>query len=234
MSQAQRFTFDREFDRDRPGSGKTAQPKRALSVEEIEAIKADAFREGAKAAEAEAAKRTVEELVALTGKLGALLSALDEVTRPARAEAIKLAYLMARKLARALVEAQPEAEVMALIGQCIEEQRSEPNIVIRVNDGLLEAVKAEAVRLSQEHSFMGRVLVIGEPQIAAGNCSVEWANGGLERDFGALVTAMDEIVQTYLHAGEMDDPKFLDRLKSLELKSLEDGPSTTAPEVGGK
>jgi flagellar assembly protein FliH len=203
MSRAQRFTFDHEFGRDGVSAKKAVPLKHTLSQDEFKAVKAAAFAEGTKAAEAEAAKQAAQQLADLNAQLGALGKALDEAMRPARAEAIKLAYLIARKLAQSLVEARPQAEIEALIGQCLEQERSEPNIVIRVHDGLLDAVKAEAAKLSKERSFTGRLIVIGEPQIPAGNCTIEWANGGLERDIEKQLSAVDEIIRTYLHAEGM-------------------------------
>jgi flagellar assembly protein FliH len=229
MSQSQPFTFDREFARDGARGKKAAHLKHTLTQDELQAIKDEAFRAGSKSAEAEAAKRMAAELNVLNERLAALCQSLDESMRAAHAEAIKLAYLIARKLAVSLVEARPAAEIEALIGKCLEEQRSEPNIVIRVHDGLLDAVKARAAALSSEHSFTGRVLVIGEPQIVAGNCTIEWANGGVERDLHAQVAAVDEIVRTYLHAEGMDDPDFADRLAPAEGQA-----SATAPLDGGK
>jgi flagellar assembly protein FliH len=222
MSGAQRFTFDREFGRDGTRSKKAVPLKHTLSQDELQAIKAEAFAEGTKAAEAEAAKQAA-------ARLDALCNGLDEAMRPARAEAIKLAYLIARKLAQTLVEARPQAEIEALIGQCLEDQRSEPNIVIRVQDRVLDAVKAEAAKLSKERSFTGRVLVIGEPQIAAGDCTIEWANGGLERDFKKQLSAVDEIIRTYLHAEGMDGADVSDRPATAEKTQ-----SAPAPMDGGK
>lgn len=229
MAEAQRFTFDREFGRNGQSAKMTAPLKCTLSNQELEAIKQAAFQEGVKAAEAQSAGRAAEELGALVTKLGALCDGLDEATRGARAEAIKLAYLIARRLAPSLIAARPEAEIESLITQCIEEQREEPNIVIRVNDGLLENVKAQATRLAQEHSFAGRILVIGEPQIAEANCTIEWANGGVERDFSALTATIDEVVRTYLRAEGMNGADFPD-----QLSTPDDERSDAMPVDGGK
>lgn len=204
MSRATPYTFDREFDRDGTLAKKTAPLKYTLTADELAAVKAEAFAEGTKAATAGAERQAAAALQALSERVAALAKALDDAIRPARGEAIKLAYLIARKLAPALVEERPQAEIEALIAQCLDEQRSEPNIVIRVNDGLLDRVKARAGELAREHSFSGRLLVIGEPQIKAGDCTIEWSNGGLERDLERQIAAVDEIVRTYLHAEGMD------------------------------
>jgi flagellar assembly protein FliH len=47
-------------------------------------------------------------------------------------------------------------------------------------------------------------VVIGETDIAAGDCRIEWADGGVNRDRAATETAITEAVDRYI-AARADD-----------------------------
>ena len=48
--------------------------------------------------------------------------------------------------------------------------------------------------------FEGRLVVLGEPGIALGDCRIEWADGGVNRDTAAAEAAIGEAVARYVSA----------------------------------
>ena len=50
---------------------------------------------------------------------------------------------------------------------------------------------------------------MAEPDIAPGDCRIEWADGGVKRDLAAIEAAIGEAVARYLAAqrGEADMPE---------------------------
>ncbi|HXW28667.1 MAG TPA: flagellar assembly protein FliH, partial [Xanthobacteraceae bacterium] len=54
--------------------------------------------------------------------------------------------------------------------------------------------------LVRTHGFEGRLVVLAEPEIAAGDCRVEWADGGMVRDRAAVERSIDDAVNRYLGA----------------------------------
>ncbi len=60
--------------------------------------------------------------------------------------------------------------------------RGVPHLAVCVNDALVEEVDAMLKRLARERGFEGRIVVLGEPDIALGDARLEWADGGIVRD----------------------------------------------------
>ena len=53
---------------------------------------------------------------------------------------------------------------------------------------------------SAPRSFEGRLVVLAEPDIALGDCRIEWADGGVKRDSAAAEAAISEAVDGYIGA----------------------------------
>jgi flagellar assembly protein FliH len=111
-----------------------------------------------------------------------------------------VAVAVARKLAPSLIEREPFAEISALASGCFRELVAAPHIVIRVNEGLYAAAREKIDDIARAHGFAGRLVVLGEPNIAVGDCRIEWADGGVNRDAGAADRAVGEAVARYISA----------------------------------
>jgi flagellar assembly protein FliH len=49
-------------------------------------------------------------------------------------------------------------------------------------------------------SFEGRLVVLAEPDITVGDCRIEWADGGINRDSAAADAVISEAVTGYVSA----------------------------------
>ena len=54
--------------------------------------------------------------------------------------------------------------------------------MVRVHDGLVEEAEALVKRLARERGYEGRLVVLGDPDMAAGDARIEWADGGIVRE----------------------------------------------------
>lgn len=199
------FTFERTFDRE--GKHVNAPPKRKMmGVDEIEAIRREAHDAGRREGEASAAQRQAEALDVLSQRVDALIESVTEAVTPARTEAVTLAYVIALKITQVLLQQYPRGEIEALIAHCVEEHKSEPHIVLRINDALHDEIKSFSQRITATRGFQGHIHVIGEPDIRRSDCTIEWADGGMERKLDAALRQIDQIVRGYLIAtGESGD-----------------------------
>ena len=50
-----------------------------------------------------------------------------------------------------------------------------------------------------------RLVVLAEPDIAPGDCRIEWADGGINRDSAATTAAIDEAVKRYIEARQTSE-----------------------------
>ena len=70
--------------------------------------------------------------------------------------------------------------------------------MVRVNDTLHETAKRELEEIARTRGFDGRLVVVAEPEIAVGDCKIEWADGGVVRDMAETEKSIGEAVQRYL------------------------------------
>ena len=71
---------------------------------------------------------------------------------------------------------------------------------MRVNDGLYAATREKLDAVAHARGFEGRLVVLAEPGIAMGDCRIEWADGGVNRDSAAADAAIGEAVARYVSA----------------------------------
>jgi flagellar assembly protein FliH len=136
----------------------------------------------------------------LASAFGSLDQALHAVEAKLEAEAVEVAVAVGRKLAPALIAQQPLAEIAALAGDCFRQIVAAPHVVVRVNDALYAAARDRLEELLRSSGFEGRLVVLAEPDIAAGDCRIEWADGGVIRDRAATEAAIAEAVNRYIAA----------------------------------
>ena len=70
--------------------------------------------------------------------------------------------------------------------------------MVRVNDPLYADARERLEEIARMRGFEGRLVVLAEPDIACGDCRIEWADGGVNRDRAAIEAAIGEAVARYL------------------------------------
>lgn len=161
---------------------------------------AEGRAEAAATAEAEASQ-ALNGIVGDVGQAVAGLLAQQEQDRVRiEQESVHLAVTIAKKLARRLVEAEPLAEIEALISDCLGPLRKSPHLVVRLHEASAAALGELTNKMSLEHGFEGRLVILGEPDMQTGDCRIEWADGGIVRDRQDSEALIDEAIARYLEA----------------------------------
>jgi len=104
------------------------------------------------------------------------------------------------KLAPALMAREPFIEVSALAINCFRQLVETPHVVVRVHDSLHAVAREKLEQLVRECGLESRLVVLAEPEIAPGDCRIEWADGGITRDSAATEQAIDDAVARYIDA----------------------------------
>lgn len=200
-AQPAKFTFDLDLGNGRQASRMTSQGSMDKAVAEAR----DAgFKEGYEAGEQSAAAKSARLLASGATELGdrvaAMVSELDEARKLTLAEAIELSATVARKLAAALIEQQPAVEIESLITECLASIDRAPHLVIRCSDELADSVRDMATARVQTSGFEGRLVVMGDPEIAPGDCRLEWVDGGIVRDQATLLAEIDDRIAAFVAA----------------------------------
>ncbi len=182
----QKFVFDEEFDR-RSGVSRRQGDQQRLEQAEQEGY-ARGLLDGRREAEQEAAMRLARAMEAVANQAGALLSHLDAERTRLESEAARLGIAFARRLAGELVAAAPLAPLEQAASECFRALVGTPHAVVTVPDDQIDTAKAMLDRLALERGFAGRLVVLGEPDMAPGDFRLEWADGGVARSSAAIET----------------------------------------------
>jgi len=71
-------------------------------------------------------------------------------------------------------------------------------VVVRVNDTLHETATKELTGIARARGFEGRLMVLAEPEVAPGDCQIEWADGGIVRNAEQTDQVIGNAVGRYL------------------------------------
>jgi flagellar assembly protein FliH len=195
-----KYLFEQDF---APGA---SQAEKAVAAAEhmlkLAEAEAQGFRNGFEAAEREghsvAARNTAAAFEQVGAAIGHFASRIAAAEQRIEAEAIELAVAIARKLAPELVQREPFTEIAALATECFRQLSTAPHVVVRVNDTLHQTAKEQLEEIARTRGFDGRLVVVAEPEIAVGDCKIEWADGGVVRDMAETEKSIGEAVQRYL------------------------------------
>ena len=200
MTANAKYLFDLEF-------GPSAAPKPSSPAEilaQIEEAERKGFRDGFAAAEKEGIaateRRTAVAFEQIGGAIQQLAGSLAATQLKLETEAVELALAIARKLSPELILREPFAEIAALATECLRQLTAAPHVVVRVNDALHETARERLEEIAQSRGFEGRLVVVAEPEIAVGNCRIEWADGGVVRDQAKTDLAIGDAIGRYLGA----------------------------------
>ncbi len=195
-----KFLFENDFAADaNPAERPVAPAEHALKLAEAESRGfADGFAQAEKEGTAEAARRTAIAFEQIGDALDRLARGLDTVERRLIGEAVEVAVAVGRKLAPELIAREPFAEIAALATECFAQLATTPHVAVRVNDTLLDTAREQLEEMARARGFAGRVVVLAEPDIAAGDCRIEWADGGVIRTQATIEEAIAQAVTRYV------------------------------------
>lgn len=201
MAAPAKFLFDVDF-----AAGSQREPTITLSDHAAKLAEAEAaarqrgYAEGQHDAEVENGRRIASTLERIATGVDHAAGALKAIEARLECEAVEVAVAVARKLAPTLIEREPFAEISALASSCFRELVAAPHIVVRINDTLYAAAREKLEDITRAHGYEGRLVVLGEPSVAVGDCRIEWADGGINRDAGLADGAIAEAVARYISA----------------------------------
>ena len=186
MTSTTRFLFDQDFRAPRRSEG--ASPA-ALNAAE-ERGRAAGLAEGRRQAREEAQARLAAAAQRLAEDAARLLAEADAARAAIEEDAVAFAVALGRRLAGDALRADPLGPLGEAAREAFQHLRGVPHLVVRVNETLVEEVDALVGRIARERGYEGRLVVLGEPDIAPGDGRLEWADGGVVRDRAAVEAAV--------------------------------------------
>ena len=185
-----KFAFDTVFDAGgsilRDGTGFKSQ----YTAAEVAEIRAAAFEEGRQTKDREIAAA----ISALTQSMAAHTARLDAEARQLREEAASLALAAARKAADFALSAHGEDRIVQALVAAMETLRVGPRVAVRIAPDLVASLKSRLEEAARAHGFDGALMVRADPGVAAGDVTIEWAEGAIFHDRAEAFARIEEIV----------------------------------------
>ncbi|CAN7671579.1 FliH/SctL family protein [Devosia sp. LjRoot16] len=196
-----KFTFDLDLGRRQEHNSLVTETAMASLLEEARREGREAgLAEGERTAVARAAKAEAAAAEALAVRVAAMAASMDDARKQTIAEGVELSLSIARKLAGGLIAREPTVEIEQLVAECMATLDGVPHLVIRCDPALADAVRDIATAKMTTSGFTGRLVVLGDPDIAIGDARIEWADGGVVRDIRKLSAEIDARIAQYFAA----------------------------------
>jgi flagellar assembly protein FliH len=200
MAAPAKFLFDVDFSAPDKSREKPATP--AEIAQKIADAEARAYRAGYTAAQHEAKvesdRRIALAMEEISLAIRGIATRFSGIETRMETEAVDVAVAVARKLCAELVSREPLGEITALVSDCFSHLVSTPHLVVRINTQLYEAAREKIERLATQSGFEGRLVILAEPEIATGDCRIEWADGGVVLDRATIEAKISELVGRYM------------------------------------
>ena len=200
MAAPAKFMFDMDFaapDRTRERAATAAEIAQTVAAAEARAYR-DGFDAGQREAKAESDRRAALALEEIKISIQGIAARYAGVEARMETEAVDVAIAVARKLCGELVAAEPLGEIVGLIKDCFSHLVATPHLVVRINDQLYEGARERFERLAKQSGFEGRLVILAEPDLATGDCRIEWADGGVVLERAAIEAKINELVGRYM------------------------------------
>lgn len=198
-TQPRKFMFDQSFDQlVAKAQGQDRNKPVTLKPEQLEQIKREAYDQGfaaaqASAQEAEAAQHTRllaridEQVTRALHKMDAMRGDQDQALRG-------IIMAIARKILPGFAMRHGLDEVEAMLTAVIGVMQHEPRLVVRVHETQLDAINTKLGSIVAQKAYSGKVVVLADAELGAGDCRVEWADGGIERKADDVWQQIEAIV----------------------------------------
>jgi flagellar assembly protein FliH len=200
MAAPAKFLFDMDFSTPDHMRERPATPSEI--AQRIASAEARAYRDGYDAAQreakAESDRRTALALEEIGIALKGIASRFSGIETRMETEAVDVAVAVARKLCSELISREPLGEVTALVSDCFSHLVSTPHLVVRINESLYDSARERIERLAKQSGFEGRLVILAEPEIQAGDCRIEWADGGVVLERSTIEAKINELVGRYM------------------------------------
>lgn len=224
MATVQKFMFTTQFDQGSPPPEPVTEeideplppPPPTFSEAELEEARHQAFdagrQDGLAEAKASADRQAAAALSAIAQRLQAMAQHQAEADGINGRNAVRVAMAAARKVLPEMARRHALEEIEGLFGECVAHFIEEPRVTVRVQSGLVEAVREKLEGLVEEIGFQGTLAVSTDDRLGLGDCRADWGSGGAERSQERLWKAIEGIVERTLEGPERsgdqrpDDP----------------------------
>jgi len=199
--EGQRDPDDIDDDNDE-GLSEAPPPPPLFTEEDISVARDMAFEEGRRRGLTEAADTATQQtsvaLAAIASQMTDLAARQAEAADEASRNAVKVALAAFKKMLPSLADATAIDEIVRVVGEVVGQVLDEPRIIVRVATSLAEPLRERLDEVADSHGFEGRVVLQPDARLASGDCRIEWADGGAQRDQARLAADIEATIERAL------------------------------------
>ena len=208
MDNKEKFLFDlNDFSDDVAVNVEDEAP--TFSEDELNQAREDSFKLGIEDATTkirnEHEERFAQCLENVTQHLSTVLQAETRRELEKSIDTTRLTLSIVKKLMPHFSNRYSEDEIISLVKQSLHDRPEEPKIALVVHDTMLESLKEKIDHIAQTQAFQGQVVIIADDTIAQTDCRIEWADGGIEKEFKSLFASIETAFNTALQRANAQD-----------------------------
>jgi flagellar assembly protein FliH len=192
-----KFMFERSFDASAANRAPERKPV-TLKPDQYDALKKESydagFAAGQKAGLDEQTTQMMLLLAKIEGKIDQMADTMDMIHKDNETNVRRIALAMLGKFVPDLNARHGLAEIEAMLGNVITEMVHEPRLVVRVHETQFDVLDEKINAITKQKAYAGKVVVLADAEIAPGDCRIEWADGGMERNAKSLMTTIEKTV----------------------------------------
>ena len=194
-----KFMFDRSFD-GAASANKSERPRGPVTLkpEQLDALKQEAFEQGFASGKSTGIEEHIQQQTRLIehidAKLANLISNLSALQKEQDEQLRQTILAVAKKLLPSFIERNGIEEIRAMLSEIIAEMVHEPRLVVRVHDNEFDTINTKIHEITVQKAYAGKVVVLADVEIARGDCRVEWADGGIERNVQATWHNIEQVL----------------------------------------
>lgn len=192
-----KFMFERSFD---PGAGARPPERKPVTLkpDQVDALKKESYDSGFAAGKKAGFDEQTAQAAALTAqmiaKLENIMAQAAAVFQANEANVRRVAMAIAQKFVPDLVARNGLNEIDALLASTIGEMIHEPRLVVRVNETQFDIVNEKINAIVAQKAYTGKIVVLADAEVRGGDCRIEWADGGIERNSEELMQSLEKTV----------------------------------------
>ena len=197
MPPPRKFMFDHSFD----GQAGVRVPERkpvTLKPEQYDALKQESYDSGFTAGRKAGFDDQTDKMMQLIERVGTtieqMLGAMQVYQKQCEDGMRKTALAIARKVLPEFASRNGLQEIEALLGGVMAEMVHEPRLVIRVSEKQFDVLNEKITTLATQKAYAGKVVILAEAEIVEGDCRIEWADGGMERNTEAMMNKIEKTI----------------------------------------
>lgn len=151
-------------------------------------------------------KQNSDLLLSIDTSLKELSASVEQYAQSSFSTAVEFALAVCKKALPALSETNAVEEIKSLLEKNLHFLKDEQKISLRLNPAQAKQIKPVLTDLIKKESYHGKVSIVRDDSLPAGDCRIEWKNGGLEKKLQDVLNHTEELVNLYTHTAPAVEP----------------------------